>query len=53
MTYRVYYTSKKDMFVVTIDDGTLNGKYDTDIYCKDEKMANKVCKLLNTKGDLE
>ena len=45
--YRVYYTSNKDMFVVTKDDGTLNGKYETDIYCKDETMANKVCQLLN------
>ena len=45
--YRVYYSSSKDMFVVTKDDGTLTGKYETDIYCKDEKMTNKVCKLLN------
>ena len=52
MTYRVYYTSQKNMFVITIDDGTFNGKYDTDIFCKDEKMANKVCNLLN-KGDVE
>ena len=52
MTYRVYYTSEIDMFVVTIDDGTLSGKYDTDIFCKDERMANKVCNFLN-KGDVE
>jgi len=45
--YRVYYTSKHDLFVVTKDDGTLTGKYETDIYCKDEEMADKVCQLLN------
>lgn len=52
MTYIVYYTSKNDMFVVTIDNGTLHGKYDTDIFCKNEKMANKVCNFLN-KSDVE
>lgn len=53
MNYRTYYTSKKDMFVVTKDDGTLYGKYDTDVFCKNEKMANKICNLLNIGGCLE
>ena len=51
--YRVYYTSKYDMFVITKDDGTLTGKYETDLYCKSEIMANKVCDLLNENKQLK
>ena len=51
--YMVYYTSKYDMFVITKDDGTLTGKYETDLYCKNEIMANKICDLLNENKQLK
>ena len=49
--YIVYYASKTDMFIITKDDGTLSGKYNTDIFCRNKKMANKICRLLNEDYD--